>query len=85
MTEAAFSPSNVMVHAFLSGTIDKDTNKPYFEGDFGDANAPGDAAQAFRNYLPHILYNQVNTTSEGCITLQSTAKKLRNAVAAARF
>ena len=36
MAKASFGPGSVMFHAFLSGTKDPDTQRPYFEGDFGD-------------------------------------------------
>ena len=35
MSKVALNPSNVMAHAFLSTTKDPDTERPYFEGDFG--------------------------------------------------
>jgi hypothetical protein len=35
ITEVAFSPGSVVVHAFLSGTIDRDARRPYSVGGFG--------------------------------------------------
>ena len=36
MSKVALNPSLVLAHSYLANSVDADTQRPYFEGDFGD-------------------------------------------------